>query len=159
MSKRSNLPGLRSGFAAGGKNTIAALKKLRAYSGSPCPTPLQVVAEAAWRDETHVISNRALYREKLDLADNIFKKHCGYQSPEAGFFLWLAVRDGETAAIDLWRKFGVKVLPGSYLSNENYETFSGENPGKKYIRVALVRPIHEIKIGLKSISKHLTHDI
>ena len=124
LSKRSNLPGLRSGFAAGGKDTITALKRLRSYSGSPCPTPLQFVAEAAWRDEQHVINNRALYEEKLKLADSIFKNNHGYNSPEAGFFLWIAISDGETAAVDLWRKFGVKVLPGSYLSNKNYKTFN-----------------------------------
>jgi aspartate/methionine/tyrosine aminotransferase len=86
LSKRSNLPGLRSGFAAGGKNSIAALKKLRAYSGSPCPRPLQVAAEAAWRDEIHVKNNRALYKKKLNLADDILKNKNGYNSPEAGFF-------------------------------------------------------------------------
>ena len=158
LSKRSNLPGLRSGFAAGGKSTIATLKKLRSYGGSPCPTPLQYVAEAAWRDETHVINNRALYKEKLNLADSIFKHHHGYNSPEAGFFLWIAVKDGEEAAVNLWRDFGVKVLPGSYLSNENYKTLVGQNPGKNYIRVALVRPIQEIEIGLKAISQYLTQN-
>ena len=159
LSKRSNLPGLRSGFAAGGKDTITLLKKLRSYSGSPCPTPLQFVAEAAWRDEKHVVNNRALYKEKLNLADIILKDNHGYNSPEAGFFLWIKVKDGESAAVDLWRDYGVKVLPGSYLSNENYKIFSGENPGKKYIRVALVGPTHELEIGLKAISQYLTKKI
>ena len=158
LSKRSNLPGLRSGFAVGGKDAIAALKKLRAYSGSPCPIPLQAVAEAAWRDEEHVINNRALYQEKLNLADDIFKNNDGYNSPDAGFFLWIPVINDEAAAVDLWRSFGVKVLPGSYLSNKNYKTFSEANPGENYIRVALVRPIHELEIGLKAISKYLTQN-
>ena len=159
LSKRSNLPGLRSGFAAGGKETITVLKKLRSYSGSPCPTPLQFVAEAAWRDEQHVINNRSLYEEKLNLADRIFKNNYGYNSPEAGFFLWISIRDGEASAVDLWRDFGVKVLPGSYLSNENYKTFNSQNPGKNYIRVALVRPIQELEIGLEAISKYLTQNV
>jgi aspartate/methionine/tyrosine aminotransferase len=159
LSKRSNLPGLRSGFAAGGSNTISILKKLRSYSGSPCPTPLQFVAEAAWQDEKHVKKNRLLYKEKLDLADNILMSACGYSSPEAGFFLWIPVKNGEVAAVDLWREFGVKVLPGLYLSGENYETFSDKNPGKNYIRVALVRPMHELEIGLKAISQYLTQKL
>jgi aspartate/methionine/tyrosine aminotransferase len=99
-----------------------------------------------------------LYKEKLNLADSILKDHHGYNSPEAGFFLWIAVNDGEEAAVNLWRDFGVKVLPGSYLSNENYKTFNGQNPGKNYIRVALVRPIQEIEIGLKAISQYLTQN-
>ena len=158
LSKRSNLPGLRSGFAAGGKDTISELKKLKSYSGSPCPTPLQFAAEAAWRDEKHVIKNRSLYKEKLKLADNILDKYQEYNSPEAGFFLWISVKDGESAAVDLWRDFGVKVLPGSYLSNTNYKTFSEGNPGQSYIRVALVRPIQELEIGLRALSQYLTQN-
>tara|TARA_A100001011_G_C14237621_1_gene811772 strand:- start:214 stop:1308 length:1095 start_codon:yes stop_codon:yes gene_type:complete len=155
LSKRSNLPGLRSGFAAGGEKTIAELKKLKSYSGAPCPVPLQFAAESAWKDEKHVENNRVLYKEKLNLADKILKNSRGYQSPEAGFFLWLKVSDGITATTELWKKFGVKVLPGAYLSNKNYKIFEKENPGQNFIRVALVRPIHELEFGLKAISKYL----
>ncbi|MAT23068.1 MAG: aspartate aminotransferase [Rhodobiaceae bacterium] len=155
LSKRSNLPGLRSGFAASGEKTITELKKLKAYSGAPCPTPLQFAAEAAWRDEEHVKKNRTQYNEKLKLADKILKNLAGYKSPEAGFFLWLPVDNGEIAATDLWKNFGVKVLPGAYLSNKNHKTFSEESPGERFIRVALVRSIQEIEFGLKSISKYL----
>ena len=156
LSKRSNLPGLRSGFAAGGKKTIAELKKIKSYSGAPCPTPLQFAAEAAWRDEKHVESNRFQYKEKLALADNIFNGKNNYQPPEAGFFLWLQVDNDESITTDLWKTYGVKVLPGSYLSNKNYKVFGGGNPGKKFIRVALVRPIDELNFGLKAISKYIS---
>lgn len=156
LSKRSNLPGLRSGFAAGGKETISELKKLKAYSGAPCPTPLQHAAEAAWQDEDHVKDNRAQYNKKLNLADKILNNKTEYQSPEAGFFLWLPVIDSEFVTIDLWKKYGVKVLPGAYLANENHQSFGGGNPGKCFIRVALVGPIHELEFGLNAISQYLS---
>ena len=94
LSKRSNLPGLRSGFAAGGPRALAEMKKLRAYAGAPLPLPIQHVAEATWRDEAHVDASRALYQEKYAIADRILSGVQGYQPPEAGFFLWLAVEDG-----------------------------------------------------------------
>ena len=93
LSKRSNLPGLRSGFVAGGPKTLAQIKQLRAYSGAPLPLPLQRVAERAWADEAHVVKNRQLYDEKFTLADTIFASVDGYQSPAGGFFLWLPVQD------------------------------------------------------------------
>ena len=147
LSKRSNLPGLRSGFAAGGPDTIAALKRLRAYSGAPLPLPLQRVAQAVWSDEAHVVENRDLYREKYRIADDIFKDVQGYIAPDAGFFLWLPVDDGEAATIKLWRETGVKVLPGAYLSRD----VDGINPGQHYIRVALVAPKQEMQRGLQAI--------
>jgi len=138
LSKRSNLPGLRSGFAAGGARTIAAMKQLRAYAGAPLPLPLQAAAQAVWGDEAHVVSNRAHYRQKFDGADALLRQVPGYFSPPAGFFLWLAVPpalgDGAQAALHLWRHTGVRVLPGAYLSR----TIEGENPGQGFIRVALV---------------------
>jgi N-succinyldiaminopimelate aminotransferase len=155
LSKRSNLPGLRSGFAAGGRVAITELKKLKSYSGAPSPTPLQYAAEAAWSDEGHVIKNRLLYREKLEIADTILKDVPNYSSPESGFFLWLPVNNGENAAIDLWSRFGVKVLPGAYLSNINHTSFDETNPGQNYIRVALVGTKNQIKLGLKSIADYL----
>ena len=144
LSKRSNLPGLRSGFAAGGEKTIAHMKRLRAYSGAPLPGPLQVVSARVWQDEAHVVENRALYSEKFDSADQIFAGIDAYHSPEAGFFLWLNVGDGEEAALRLWQETGVRVLPGRYLSKE---TEQGA-PGAPYIRVALVAPKEEAERGL-----------
>lgn len=151
LSKRSNLPGLRSGFAAGGPKTIAALKQLRDFAGAPIPLPLQRVATAAWADEAHVIASRALYVEKYHIADQVFDSLNGYQSPEAGFFLWLPVEDGETAALSLWQETGVRVLPGAYLSRD----VDGHNPGKGYVRVAMVTAKEEMKDGLQTIRKHL----
>ena len=147
LSKRSNLPGLRSGFVAGGVDCIAQVRKLRAFAGSPLPLPLQKVAEAAWADEAHVAASRVLYQEKFALADTVFGAMQGYQGPAGGFFLWLPVEDGETAAIRLWRETGVKVLPGAYLSRD----VSGHNPGKGYIRVALVAPKDETQRGLTKL--------
>ena len=144
LSKRSNLAGLRSGFASGGPRSIAQLKQLRTYSGAPLPLPLQRAATKVWADEAHVIENRALYAEKFEMADEILAGVPGYNSPEAGFFLWIDVGDGEAAALKLWQDTGVRVLPGAYLSRD----VQGANPGKKYIRVALVAPKNEAEQGL-----------
>ncbi|PCH94735.1 MAG: aspartate aminotransferase [Rhodobacteraceae bacterium] len=147
LSKRSNLPGLRSGFAAGGPKTINEMKKLRAYSGAPLPLPLQMAAARVWDDEEHVIANRAAYARKYKLADDILGSVPNYQSPEAGFFLWLRVEDGEAATLKLWQTTGVRVLPGSYLARPTKK----DDPAKGYIRVALVAPEQEIARGLNDI--------
>jgi aspartate/methionine/tyrosine aminotransferase len=148
LSKRSNLPGLRAGFVASGTQTMREIKQLRNYAGAPLPLPLQAAAAAVWADEAHVEENRALYAEKYALADRILGNVPGYRSPAAGFFLWLPVEDDEAAAVKLWRETGVKVLPGGYLAQE---VPGQENPGKKYIRVALVAPKEETERGLTLI--------
>ena len=147
LSKRSNLPGLRAGFAASGPETMREIKQLRNYAGAPLPLPLQQAAAAVWADEAHVEENRALYQEKYAIADRIFGNVPGYASPEAGFFLWLPVEDDEAAALKLWRETGVRVLPGSYLA----QNVAGTNPGQNYIRVALVAPKDETTRGLEAI--------
>ncbi len=147
LSKRSNLPGLRSGFVAGGPETMARIRQLRAYAGAPLPLPIQRVSERAWADEAHVIENRALYGRKFDMADRILGNVPGYEPPQAGFFLWLPVDDGEAATLKLWQDTGVRVLPGAYLSRD---TKNG-NPGEGYIRVALVAPELETERGLTAI--------
>ncbi|WP_417628922.1 aminotransferase class I/II-fold pyridoxal phosphate-dependent enzyme [Pararhodobacter aggregans] len=144
LSKRSNLPGLRSGFVAAGPQSMKAIRQLRAYAGAPLPDPLQAVAAAVWNDEAHVAESRALYQRKYRIADEIFGGLNAYMPPEAGFFLWLPVADGEQAAVKLWQETGVRVLPGAYLSRE----VGGENPGAGYIRVALVAPEDETRRGL-----------
>ncbi|NUB46393.1 aminotransferase class I/II-fold pyridoxal phosphate-dependent enzyme [Fertoebacter nigrum] len=144
LSKRSNLPGLRSGFVAGGPEGIARIRKLRSFAGAPLPLPIQRVSERCWQDEAHVEASRALYQEKFAAADQIFAGMQGYASPEGGFFLWLPVDDGEAAALRLWRETGVRVLPGAYLSRDA----AGQNPGHGYIRVALVAPKEEMQRGL-----------
>ncbi|MBC7141085.1 MAG: aminotransferase class I/II-fold pyridoxal phosphate-dependent enzyme, partial [Rhodobacteraceae bacterium] len=147
LSKRSNLPGLRSGFVAGGPEAIARFRQLRAYGGAPLPLPVQRVSEKAWSDEAHVEANRALYQEKFRIADKVFAGLQGYQGPEGGFFLWLPVDDGEEAAIKVWRETGVRVLPGAYLARD----VGGHNPGKGYIRVAMVAPKEEMRRGLTKL--------
>jgi aspartate/methionine/tyrosine aminotransferase len=148
LSKRSNAPGLRVGFAAGGPRTIAALRQLRAYGGAPVPLPLQRAAAALWGDEAHVDASRALYREKFALADRMLGNTPGYTPPQAGFFLWLRVGDGEAFASRLYRDTGVRVLPGGYLGRA---TADGPNPGHPYVRVALVAPAAEVERGLAAI--------
>jgi len=144
LSKRSNLPGLRSGFVAGGAKGIAQIRKLRSFAGAPLPLPIQKVSQAAWNDDAHVAASLALYHAKFDAADAIFAGLQGFKTPEGGFFLWLPVEDGEQAALKAWRETGVRVLPGAYLSRDA----NGENPGTGYIRVALVAPKEEMQRGL-----------
>ena len=134
LSKRSNLPGLRSGFLATGPENLKRLTQLKSYGGAPLPKPLQYAAAAVWSDEEHVKVNRKLYAAKYKLADDILSGLEGYSSPEAGFFLWIKVQDCEKTTLDLWRETGVRVLPGAYLAQEK----NGRNPGQDFIRVALV---------------------
>ncbi|MDC1216173.1 aminotransferase class I/II-fold pyridoxal phosphate-dependent enzyme [Octadecabacter sp.] len=147
LSKRSNLPGLRSGFVVSGPNNTREMRQLRAYAGAPLPLPIQRVSTRVWSDEDHVIANREMYQDKFNDADEIFKGINSYTSPEAGFFLWLPVEDGEQAALKLWQDTGVRVLPGAYLSRPDP---SGD-PGTGFIRVALVAPKTETQRGLTQI--------
>ena len=144
LSKRSNLPGLRSGFVASGFKNIARIKQLRAYAGCPVAGPIQHVSAKVWSDEAHVVANRQLYCGKFEAADRIFAGIKSYNSPEAGFFLWLPVEDDEAAALKLWTETGLRVLPGSYLGQIANE----QNPGSGYVRVALVAPKEEMQRGL-----------
>lgn len=147
LSKRSNLPGLRSGFAAGGAEGIRRMRQLRIYGGAPLPPPLQAVAARVWADEEHVARNRELYAAKYALAREILGDVPGVTIPHAGFFLWLPVGDGEAAALKLWRETGVRVLPGAYLGR----TVDGVNPGAGYIRVALVAQHDEVRGALSRL--------
>ena len=153
LSKRSNLAGLRSGFAFTGAGNMARMRQLRSYSGAPMPIPAQYAAAATWAEETHVAANRALYCEKFVLADDILGNMPGYMSPRAGFFLWLRVGDGhgEEAALRLWREAGVKCLPGKYLSRPTPEWLGGGDPGSEYVRLALVAPASEVRRGLEAV--------
>ena len=139
LSKRSSLPGLRVGFAAGDRRFLAAYLELRNVAAPQVSTPLQQVAVAAYGDETHVEQNRQLYREKFDLADQIVGDRYGYRRPAGGFFLWLDVAaqgGSEAATLALWRAAGVRVVPRPYLAREQAD---GSNPGADYIRVAMVQ--------------------
>ena len=138
LSKRSGLPGLRSGFVAGDPDFIAAFGRFRNVACPQVPLPVQHVSAAAWADEAHVEQGRALYRRYFAIADELLAGRYGYRRPAGSFFLWLdmaAFGGGEAAATTLWKGCGVKVLPGAYLSRAEPD---GENPGKDYVRVALV---------------------
>ena len=138
LSKRSNLPGLRVGFAAGDRRFLTRFVELRNIAAPQVPVPLQEVAIAAYADETHVIGNRDLYVAKFDLADQIVGDRYGYDRPDGGFFLWLDVSakgNDEEVTAKLWRDGGLRVIPGHYLARDGAD---GRNPGTGYIRVALV---------------------
>jgi len=139
LSKRSNLPGLRVGFAAGDARFLGPFLELRNIAAPQVPTPAQYVAVAAYNDETHVEENRRLYNAKFDLADQIIGNRYGYERPAGGFFLWLDVSaqgGSEIVTRRLWAEAGVRVVPGKYLAREQAD---GSNPGEAYIRVAMVQ--------------------
>ncbi|HEX2447311.1 MAG TPA: aminotransferase class I/II-fold pyridoxal phosphate-dependent enzyme [Methyloceanibacter sp.] len=138
LSKRSGLPGLRSGFVAGDPSFIAALLRFRNVACPQVPLPVQHVSAKAWADEEHVEKGRALYGRNFAIADELLAGRYGYRRPGGSFFLWLdmaAVGGGEEAAKTLWKGCGVRVLPGAYLAQAEPD---GVNPGTDYIRVALV---------------------
>lgn len=139
LSKRSNLPGLRSGFCAGDAAFIARLSQFRNVSGPMLPLPVQAVSTACWQDESHVEQNRRLYAEKFELAARMLGNRFGRVCPDGGFFLWLdtsAWGGGEATAVTLWKRCGVKVLPGAYLTQGQRQH---DDPGSAYVRVALVQ--------------------
>jgi len=134
LSKRSNAAGMRCGFVAGDGELIARFQRLRSFGGAQVPLPLQLAAAALWQDETHVEPNRALYRRKFDIAAERLDGRYGFYRPEGGFFLWLDVEDGERATKRLWQEAALRVLPGAYIGRDG----RGGNPGRSYIRLALV---------------------
>ncbi|HLJ64007.1 MAG TPA: aminotransferase class I/II-fold pyridoxal phosphate-dependent enzyme [Stellaceae bacterium] len=146
LSKRSSAAGLRCGFVAGDPRLIARILHLRDYAGSQVPLPVQAAAAALWRDEAHVEANRARYRRKFDVAQSLLAGRFGFYRPEGGFFLWLDVDDGEAAARRLWREGGLRTLPGAYIAQNRRD---GTNPGKPYLRLALVHDDQVIEAGLQ----------
>jgi len=138
LSKRSGLPGLRSGFVAGDPGFIDAFGRFRNVACPQVPLPIQHVSAAAWSDEAHVEAGRDLYRANFAVADSILGNRYGYRRPTGSFFLWLNLADfggGEAAATTLWKGCGVKVLPGAYLTQAQPDRV---NPGQNFVRVALV---------------------
>ena len=138
LSKRSGLPGLRSGFVAGDPAFIAAFARFRNVACPQVPLPIQHVSVRAWSDEEHVEQGRALYRQNFDIAGAVLQGRYGYRRPQGGFFLWLdmaAHGGGEEAVKTLWKGCGVRLLPGKYLARTGA---SGVNPGVNHVRVALV---------------------
>jgi N-succinyldiaminopimelate aminotransferase len=153
LSKRSSVPGLRSGFVIAEESVIVPLNRLRSYTSASMPLPVLAASAALWRDEAHVVENRDLYNAKVDLADKLLGHLPGYRRPEGGFFLWLDVGDGEAFTKALWRRSGVKLLPGAYLARPGQD---GVNPGASYIRVALVQDLAVTERALVAIRDLLT---
>ena len=140
LSKRSNLPGLRSGFVAGDANILASFLKYRTYHGCALPLHVQAASAAAWNDEAHVIENRAIYRAKFDAVLSILDGVLQVSRPDAGFYLWPQTPiDDERFARELFARQNVTVLPGQYLSR----AVQGSNPGANHCRMALVASMDE----------------
>ena len=148
LSKRSNLPGLRSGFVAGDANILKGYLKYRTYHGCAMPIHNQLASIAAWQDEDHVRENRAAYRAKFEAVVPILREVMDVDYPDAGFYLWpVTPMDDETFARELSAQQNVHVLPGRYLSR----TVDGHNPGEYRVRMALVAPLEECVEAAKRI--------
>ncbi|QSA97186.1 succinyldiaminopimelate transaminase [Methylococcus sp. EFPC2] len=140
LSKRSNAPGLRSGFVAGDAAVLKNYLLYRTYHGCALALHIQHASLAAWRDEEHVVHNRELYRRKFAAVHDILSGTLDVAIPPAGFYLWPRVpTDGETFARDLYARQNLTVLPGGYLSREAH----GINPGEQHVRLALVAPLED----------------
>lgn len=138
LSKRSSAPGLRSGFVAGDAKLIELMNRLRSYGGASVPAPIMAASTALWRDEKHVEEVRAHYNACFDIAQQFLHNRFNFFKPAGGFFLWLDVsaQGGSVKAAErLWREAGIRVLPGEYAS---HTAADGTNPGRNYIRVAMV---------------------
>ena len=149
LSKRSNLPGLRSGFCAGDPAFIETYGEVRNMCAPQVPGPVQHASAAAWADEAHVERARAAYREKFAIADDLLAGRYGYVRPAGGFCLWLDMSQygsGSDAAVTLWKHKGVKVIPGSFLAQTGRD---GTNPGDNYVRLALVQDPATIREALE----------
>ncbi len=153
LSKRSNLPGLRSGFVAGDADILKAFLLYRTYHGCAMPVQTQLASIAAWGDEEHVRANRTLYREKFDAVLEILSPVMDVQRPDGGFYLWPNVgTDDAKFCRDLFVTEHVTVVPGSYLSRE----VDGFNPGAGRVRMALVAPLAECIEAAQRIREFVT---
>jgi N-succinyldiaminopimelate aminotransferase len=140
LSKRSNLPGLRSGLVAGDPTLIERFYRYRTYHGCAMPLPTQAASAVAWSDEAHVQANRQVYKEKFEVVAPILADALAFELPSAGFYLWARTPGADTDfARELYAREAVTVLPGSFLSREA----AGTNPGAGHVRIALVPPIDE----------------
>jgi aspartate/methionine/tyrosine aminotransferase len=151
LSKRSNLPGLRSGFVAGDGDFLEMLAEIRNQMAPQMPGVVQHASAAVWSDEAHVEAIRQAYRAKFDVCDSLLAGRFGYRRPGGGFFLWLDMSHlggGEQAALTIWKRLGVKVIPGAYLAQSDHQ---GINPGERYVRVALVHDAATIRDALERV--------
>ena len=156
LSKRSNVPGMRSGFVAGDASLIAKFLLYRTYHGSAMSPTVQMASIAAWNDEQHVIENRRLYAEKFNTVTPMLSGALQVEMPDAAFYLWAGVNNGNKLkekdtdfAIKLYRDLNITVLPGSLLAREAY----GTNPGVGFIRLALVASLEECVEAAKRIQQ------
>jgi N-succinyldiaminopimelate aminotransferase len=149
LSKRSNVPGLRSGFVAGDAALLKAFLLYRTYHGSAMSPVVQQASIAAWGDEAHVLANRGLYREKFERVTPLLAPVLGVALPDAGFYLWAQVPGGDDIAYarGLLAQYNVAVLPGSLLAREAH----GQNPGAGRIRMALVAPVEDCVLAAQRI--------
>jgi N-succinyldiaminopimelate aminotransferase len=140
LSKRSNVPGMRSGFVAGDASIIEKFTLYRTYHGCAMNPAVQAASVAAWNDEAHVIENRRLYAEKFNTVTPLLRQTLAVEIPDAAFYLWARTSMADTAfALKLYRDFNVTVLPGSYLARHAH----GINPGEGFVRLALVASLDE----------------
>ena len=151
LSKRSNLPGLRSGFVAGDATLLAPYLKYRTYHGAAMPVQHQLASIAAWQDEAHVEANRVLYRQKFDLFLHELGDRLPFKKPDAGFYFWLPVEDDEAFARKLYAEANITVLAGRYLSRD---TPTG-NAGKNHVRMALVADIAQCEQAIERLKNIL----
>jgi aspartate/methionine/tyrosine aminotransferase len=155
LSKRSNAPGLRSGFIAGDPGFLKDYLKYRNVASPQVPVPIQHASAALWADEIHVEQSRALYRQKFRAARDRLGAMPGYYQPAGGFFLWLDLAKsggGEEAAVRIWKGYGVKILPGAYLAQPGAD---GDNPASNYARLALVDPLDVTREALDRLASCL----
>lgn len=153
LSKRSGLPGLRSGLVAGDAKLIATFRAFRNVAGPTVPMPIQAASAACWRDEAHVSAGRAAYQEKMAAAQAILGNRM--TRPGGGFFLWLEVGNGEDFARRAWAEQGVRLLPGAYMGREFLPGKTQSNPGFSYVRVALVNDLSTIMTALERLREIL----
>ncbi|MEA3331548.1 MAG: succinyldiaminopimelate transaminase [Campylobacterota bacterium] len=148
ISKRSSAPGLRNGFIAGDENILKEYMKYRTYVGCASPLPLQSAATEAWSDEAHVEVSRKIYKKNFEIAKEIL----GTEIPDATFYIWLKVPRAIDFTTKLYKNYNVKVLPGEFLAREDSK---GKNPGKDYIRIALVEDEEKTREALSRIKECL----
>jgi len=153
LSKRSGLPGMRSGLVAGDTALIGRLRAFRNVAGPTVPGPLLAASAALWSDEAHVEANRAGYQQKMAAAERILGQRM--TRPGGGFFLWLDVGNGEDFARRAWGEQGVRVLPGAYMGRNFDDGKTQENPGFSYVRVALVSNLSTILTALERLKEIL----
>ncbi|MDB5741376.1 MAG: aminotransferase class [Alphaproteobacteria bacterium] len=153
LSKRSGLPGLRSGLVTGERALLARFRAFRNVAAPTVPGPLLAAAAAAWSDEDHVIANRAVYQEKMAAAERLLGNRM--TRPEGAMFLWLDVGNGADFALKAWREQGVRILPGAYMGREIVTGKNQSNPGFSYVRVALVSDLSTIMTALERIGEIL----